>query len=236
MTAGYFTGPGWSGSGNVSHQQFQVPCPPGSYCSGGVRYDCPGGRYGATSTLQDRGCTGGCDAGYYCPPNSTSPQQWPCGNVSVYCGPGSASPAVAIGGEHTVGPDERTRNGTAACASGSYCVNGTSRLCPGGYFGCADRLDSALCNGQCNAGYYCSAGSVSNQQHTCGGNASSPNASAVYCPVGSPQPVRVDVGYYSTGSSDANPHIRSGQAQCPVGTYCVGGTMVRDSGERERTF
>ena len=117
-------------------------------------------------------------------------------------------------------------NGTAACSSGSYCVNGTSQLCPGGTFGCANRLSEAVCNGLCNAGYYCPAGSTSNQQHACGGNVSNPYATAVYCPAGSPLPLPVDVGYYSIGSSDDSPHTRSGQALCPLGTYCDNGVMV----------
>ena len=232
VTAGYFTGPGASSTAStntsvdVTHQTYQSQCPPGSYCASGVRYDCPGGQYGATFGLQDRGCSGVCAAGYYCPANSTSPRQFDCGNATVYCPARSAAPTLAAGGEYTLGLDERTMNSTAACNSGSYCVNGTSQLCPAGMFGCASRLSEVICNGLCNAGYYCPAGSTSNQQRACGRNASNPKAAAVYCPVGSALPHPVDVGYYSVGSNVDSPHTRSGQAQCPLGTYCDNGVMV----------
>ena len=229
VTDGYFTGPGAAGTAvaDVTHQQYQTQCPPGSYCTGGVRYDCPGGTYGASPGLLDRGCSGACNAGYYCPPGSSSARAAPCGNVTVYCPAGSASPRVAAAGEYTTGLDVATMNGSASCQSGSYCVNGTSRLCPGGTFGCADRLVDATCNGLCSAGYYCPPGATSNAQHACGGNASSEDAAAVYCPPGAAAPTPVDVGYYSTGSGADSPHVRSGEAQCPPGTYCDAGVMVR---------
>ena len=151
-----------------------------------------------------------------------APTAWP-----RYCPAGSAAPVSAKAGEYTVGPSPATRNSTLPCTSGTYCVAGTARPCPAGRFGCADRLGDADCNGPCTAGFYCPEGSASSQAQACGGNASRPDAGTFYCPSGSGWPWSVGEGNYSTGSSDASPHQRTGQAQCRPGTYCVLGVQVR---------
>jgi hypothetical protein len=45
----------------------QTVCPLGHYCDKGIVIECPAGRYGGTLGLYDSGCSGPCDAGYYCP-------------------------------------------------------------------------------------------------------------------------------------------------------------------------
>jgi hypothetical protein len=135
--------------------------------------------------------------------------------------------AICVGaGEYTVGPSNETRWGVQACHSGSYCWKGVSVLCPAGRFGCAERLGNADCNGPCSAGYYCPAGSVSNQQHACGESEDMALAATFFCPEGSGFRQVVGAGNYSTGSPVSSPHLRTGQEVCPAGTYCEEGVMV----------
>ena len=165
--------------------------------------------------------------GYYCPENSTSPEQAACGDVSVYCPAGAAAPTVVLPGEYGVGLSNETQNATSPCPSGSYCVLGVMHACPSGRFGCASRLSTAECNGPCNAGYYCPAGSTNNQPFPCGGNATSPTAAAVYCPSGASRPLPVAEGNFSVSAVAGSPHLGTAQSVCPVGSYCVGGVRVR---------
>jgi hypothetical protein len=193
----------------------------------GVAEVCPPGTYGAVAGLASPECSGACVAGYFCPANSTSATQAPCGGVSAYCPAGSGRAREAAPGEYTLGPTVTTRNSSLPCPSGSYCAGGVRSLCEAGSFGCADRLSVPTCNGPCTAGYYCPAGSTSSQAEPCGGGPGQPDAAAYYCPPGAPLPSRVGDGNYSTGSPDFAPHVRTGQAVCPAGRFCVGGVVVR---------
>ena len=71
-----------------------------------------------------------------------------------------------------------------------------------------------------------SAGSLTSQARPCGGNASNVDAATYYCPEGVGAPLRVGVGNYSVGSGLDAPHVRTGQAVCPQGSYCVMGLQV----------
>ena len=223
FSTGYYTLPEVANP-LAQHQTGQAVCPIGSYCIHGSAHVCPPGVFGAATGLSSPSCNGSCAAGYYCPANSTIAAAAPCGDVSVYCPAGSGVPVTAPDGVYTVGPDEATRNDTQVCPSGSYCVGGVLRPCPGGRFGCAPRLSTLECNGACTAGYYCPEGSTTNQAAPCGVNASYPLAPTVYCPPGSAAALPVTVGYYSIGAA---PHLAVNQSVCPLGTYCVGGIMVR---------
>jgi hypothetical protein len=145
----------------------------------------------------------------------------------VYCPEGSAVAVLAAPGEYTIGPTPATRTGVLPCPSGSYCVGGVRSPCEAGTFGCADRLSAPICNGPCAAGFFCPAGSVSSQEASCGGNASSPNAASYFCPQGAAVSLRVGAGNFSTGSAEDAPHRRTGQAVCSPGRYCAGGVSVR---------
>lgn len=50
----------------------QARCPPGSYCLNGIRYLCPGGRYGALHESINASCDGICEAGW-CSDSTTPP-------------------------------------------------------------------------------------------------------------------------------------------------------------------
>ncbi len=213
---------------DVGNQEAQAPCPPGQYCAGGVAALCPAGVYGATPELQSPACSGLCAAGYYCPPGSTTATEVPCGGEDVYCPEGSGLPRVAPPGMYTVGPSSVTRNDSAPCPSGSFCVGGVLRPCDAGSFGCADRQWLPTCNGPCTAGYYCPAGSTSSRAEACGGGPTQAGAAAHYCPAGSAEARVVGIGNYSTGSPDDTPHLRTGQAVCPAGHFCDSGVLVRE--------
>ncbi len=206
----------------------QAPCQPGRYCTEGVAAPCPAGLYGEVPELASRACSGPCSAGYYCPAGSVTATQVPCGGPGVYCRAGSGEPTVAAPGEFTVGPTDVTRNASLPCPSGSYCVAGGLEPCVAGSYGCADRLSAPSCNGPCTEGFFCPAGSRSSQAQPCGGSATAPDAASKYCPRGSAAALRVGTGNFSTGSSDGEPHRRSGQAVCPPGHFCVGGVKVCD--------
>ena len=45
--------------------------------------DCPLGRYGASYSLTSANCSGRCDAGFHCPPGSTSRTQEQCASAAV---------------------------------------------------------------------------------------------------------------------------------------------------------
>lgn len=208
------------------HQVVEVPCPPGSYCEGGVRFSCPAGTFGASRGLATPTCSGNCAPGFFCPTNSTSAQQVACGSIAVYCPEGSGAPVPALPGEETIGPGPSTRVAVAPCPSGWYCVGGVATRCPAGRFGCADRQSDARCNGPCTAGFFCPLGSSSSQPFACGNSSAAPDAAAWYCPEGSSEPLPVLQGYFSEGSSVDTPHQRSSQTRCPIGSFCVLGVKV----------
>ena len=202
---------------NATLRYNQSWCPLGCYCTGGIRQACPAGSYGDQQGLSSRSCSGECDSGYYCDAASSSRQQHPCGSAAVFCTPGSSAPTIADTGVYTIGLSIETRNATAPCHAGNYCVNGTEYQCPAGWFGCATGLRSSNCSGLCAPGYYCPIGSASNNEFACG------NAS-VYCPEGSSVPLPVGIGNYSTGGATAA--AASMQAPCTVGSYCQDGQRV----------
>lgn len=84
MLEGYYTTGGWEQvvghSENATRSWWRV-CEPGYYCTGGIKRQCPGGRYGSNSSVFSPACTGPCAGGYFCPPGSTSPTAYKCGDV-----------------------------------------------------------------------------------------------------------------------------------------------------------
>lgn len=87
VTAGWFTTGGLFsrvGIAENSTRLAQSPCAPGWYCEGGIARQCPAGRYGAASLLRNAECSGPCERGHFCPPGSTTPRQYRCGDVFVF--------------------------------------------------------------------------------------------------------------------------------------------------------
>lgn len=80
----------------------QFPCERGLYCSAGVRYPCPGGRFGSSDMETSAKCTGTCAPGFYCPLASTNSTARLCGDASVYCPAGSAVPTPVVPGYYSI--------------------------------------------------------------------------------------------------------------------------------------
>ena len=57
-------------------------CEPGHFCIHGIKFRCPGGRYGSEHELKTPNCTAACPAGTYCPEGSLEPSLLPAGRYS----------------------------------------------------------------------------------------------------------------------------------------------------------
>lgn len=207
----------------------EAVCPPGSYCLGGERHLCAGGRWGATKQSTRRECDGVCAQGWFCPAGSILSTQHPCGGPHVYCPPSSAAPLLVSRGHYTTGSNEDanatidvdnesylavTRGQQAECEAGYYCTEGVKHACPSGYYGNSSGAHTAMCSGQCDQGYFCPAGSTSPREMQCGSN-------GVFCPLGSKEPQSVAVGHYTVGGGIATHYA---ERLCEPGHYCVNGT------------
>jgi hypothetical protein len=95
--------------------------------------------------------------------------------------------------------------------------------CPGGKFGNTSGLSSQFCSGECEAGCYCTAGSISSCVYQCGG-------SAFFCPKGSSEPLVAGAGMKTIdafGESNANSSfVRVSVSPCSRGRYCRDGVEV----------
>ena len=130
---------GWySTGGGITTRSGEAVCPAGSYCTGGVRVECPSGRYGGTEGLADANCTALCAAGTYCEESAVREQ--PCGgNGEVYCPEGSEGPTIAEGGTYTTPTTAPagSREGVAACPEGFFCREGVATACGAATVYCA---------------------------------------------------------------------------------------------------
>ena len=64
-----------------SHQRM---CTPGYYCVDGVRHLCPAGRYGSSHGESLSECSGISNPGYFAPPGSVSPTEYVCGKYIYF--------------------------------------------------------------------------------------------------------------------------------------------------------
>jgi len=196
------------------------PCPPGHFCTLPVNtttVPCPAGTYGASYGLSTRECDGECLHGFYCPEGSTSPMQVTCDAACDGCdGPSNgdchacapyyqdvagvceACPTCDHATFHE-GCAHRTHTTALPCPAGKYCTESTVR-------------------GDCEAGYYCPAGSMVPRQEPCGDGSH-------YCPTGSGAPVPVPDGYVSAPRT-AHPAIRTTTEACPATATCREGWIV----------
>ena len=231
----------------------QRPCEEGYFCQGGLRYECPPGRFGADKMEVSPACSGTCLAGHFCPSLSTSPRQNVCGNENLYCPPESPGPTPVTVGFYTMnGPistdslytghlppafvppnvsDAALQVTQRRCEPGHWCRDGVRYACPAGRYGATTGLYSDLCTGACAAGHYCPAGSTTPYQIMCGG-------SHLYCPgprmtpTGASRPTAVTVGHYTVGGGNVNNNTRYDQALCEAGHYCEGGRKMQCPGGR----
>ena len=202
--------------GNPLHattRTYQMLCQVGHYCHQGKQLPCPVGVYGDRQGLQESRCTEPCIAGEYCPAGSVTPTicepgyYCPDGNERVPCPPGTFGRISGLKDRHCSG----------LCKQGYYCPAGstsaTQIICPAGRYGAYGGHGDNGCTGYCRTGYYCPAGSTNDSAVPCGGI-------SVYCPIGSPLPVPVSRGFYST---DGQINLRESQTLSEVGFYAVNG-------------
>ena len=194
-----------------------IKCEPGSYCTSGVRYPCPPGRYGAEYGLQNSTCSGSCRPGFYCPEMSNSSTMIPCGSVELFCPSGSSGPQNVPKGffSQPEAAPENQRSAAQVCGRGAYCLAGRRYGCPPGRYGLVSGIEGGDCSGVCTQGYYCPKASTSATERNCGSR-------AVYCPTGSGEPLRVPSGYLS-GPRDSPEDSRWHLLPCDIGQWCQNG-------------
>merc|ERR1712146_738684 len=145
----------------------QVICERGHYCVQGVKYECPQGYYGGDLGLTDPLCSGMCDPGYICSTASPSKIQQECGtSAAVYCPEGSYENTTVPDGYYSVGADITIMHTIHACDPGYWCQKGVMRICAAGRYS-ASGSSTEECDGLCDRGYYCPAGSTSPTQEDC---------------------------------------------------------------------
>ena len=195
---------------------YEMLCQRGHYCHEGVQHPCPIGVYGDREGLQESRCTEPCIAGEYCPPGSVTPTICEPG---YYCPDGLERvkcPAGTFGRIRGL-KDKRC---SGLCKQGYYCPDGSTSsmevLCPAGRYGQFGGHGGSHCSGLCKKGYYCPAGSINDSAVDCGNV-------GVYCPLGSPEPILVERGYYSI---DGLVNLRSNQTICEKGFYCMFGIKI----------
>ena len=151
VTVGYFT---VGGGASLDFRTGQSLCPIGTYCSGGVKYmaprgkytdttgvsglgsatPCPGGTFGSTDGLTTVACSGVCQEGFYCPPGSALPNGTSCGGAALFCPSGSEAPVAVSPGYYTVDTStwEMRRTGQVQCTRGYFCKDGKRVVCSEG--------------------------------------------------------------------------------------------------------
>ncbi len=103
---------------------------------------------------------------FYCPQGTVNPI--PCGNSTVYCPAGVASPAAVTVGFYASGSANlSTASSQTQCVAGQYCVAGVASSCPIGRFGSTPGLSSASCSGDCAQGRFGDVPGLTNS--TCAG-------------------------------------------------------------------
>lgn len=202
-----------------------ITCPAGSYCIKGSVYPADCG-IGMQSTQGESFCSQ-CDAGKYCPYNTTCNSLTNCHDkkYQLDCHKGMYCPTGQ-------GPDPTFAEN--ACSKGYYCPKGTKteQPCPPGTLNrVPGRGDLSDCittkagyytleasyeeTGECEPGYYCPPGSSSSKQKECPlgtYNSNSRGRSLADCAVCPP-------GYYC-GLHTSTP------VNCPAGKYCIAGTST----------
>ena len=198
-----------------------IPCPAGTFCSGGVgatppvcnisgyycpqnapsatAFPCDPGFYGASAPQNFSTCTGPCSPGYYCPPNSTSATQIPC-PAGSYCVAASASPLVCNTPGYWCPPKSNSSAGVP---------------CAAGYYGNSSGLTSAQCSGMCSAGAFCPPASNSSVLFRC--------TRGYYCPPGTQNATQYPCAPGHFGINTGRLFAECDGA-CAPGYFCLAGS------------
>jgi len=223
-----------TGTSTLDCTAFPTPCKKGSYSS-------------TMSATSSSTCIL-CPVGTQCP-SKGMPSATPCpaGTFSNVIGlSGECIPGNAGTYSNTIGATDQSSfkpcpigyycpkgaGYKVSCPKGSYCPNTSLTAaikCPAGTYGNSLNSISPTCDGPCDAGSYCPAGSLVSNPGPCPvgnycptGTASPiPCPAGYYCPVGSPSPSPCLPGTYS--STVGNERIGNCLG-CPPGSYCASAT------------
>ena len=216
---------------------FAELCMPGFYCMNGTASPCPPGTYAPSSGAEDMSFCLPCEAGYYCPNESTVLfTHTPC-PIGSYCESGSVIPTPCPSGTHRNTTRAMNISECYLCPSGLYCAdNGTVHgvpcaitescpegsvaplPCPPGFY--CPEPDLRL---PCPPGQYCPEGSSTfipcPRNHYC----EQPQCSLVFIQsAGADSPVICPLGYRETpnlGENATRGTLESTCETCPQGTY-----------------
>ena len=98
-----------------------------------------------------------------------------CLNSTEYCPAGSSEPVPTSFGYYAIATSTRQYFNQSMCEAGRYCIGGVAQACEAGRYGALRGMNDSMCSGECDAGYFCDAGSWSATQDMCG-------YEALYCP------------------------------------------------------
>lgn len=196
----------------------QKICPPGFYCSRGLKIPCPPGKYGDEHGLYNDSCSGPCPKGHFCPLGSFEPRvnRCPAGRYGSTTGLSmSACSGVCAKGYHC--PEASTSPYEYECSvmtspnrtdSGIFTYPGDDT----GYIN--PFLDNPVEIIDFSGPHIVPNVNMMKVQLI------EPNV--VFCPEGTATPVTVLPGYYTTGQTKTT---RYEQQECPAGAYCVKGVI-----------
>ncbi|KAM9734328.1 uncharacterized protein ACNS7B_016072 [Menidia menidia] len=213
---------------------FKFPCPPGTVqsqlgaSSADACHPCPVGMFCSRSGLSQP--SGHCQAGYFCPAGSTSPNSTEIqGNLArthlcpsgYYCPSGTGYPLPCPVGSLSMFQGLRIIEECPPCPPGLFC-NSTAMA----------KISDAL---PCQAGYVCLGGSSSPTPFD--GSHGYPCPAGYSCPVGSASEVPCEPGTYSSGPGASRcviclkgtmcPSTATKEpVTCPVGHFCPAGTAL----------
>ncbi|CAG6003426.1 unnamed protein product, partial [Menidia menidia] len=213
---------------------FKFPCPPATVqsqlgaSSADACHPCPVGMFCSRSGLSQP--SGHCQAGYFCPAGSTSPNSTEIqGNLArthlcpsgYYCPSGTGYPLPCPVGSLSMFQGLRSIEECAPCPPGLFC-NSTAMA----------KISDAL---PCQAGYVCLGGSSSPTPFD--GSHGYPCPAGYSCPVGSASEVPCEPGTYSSGPGASRcviclkgtmcPSTATKEpVTCPAGHFCPAGTAL----------
>ncbi len=117
VSAGYYSSGAGSGTDDGTTRTSQLQCVQGTYCVGGVSFNCGVRLYGSTLGLSTPSCTGVCADGYLCPAASTSATAVDCPR-GFYCTAGYSTACQA--GTFQALVRQSTAASCTPCPAGTY--------------------------------------------------------------------------------------------------------------------
>jgi len=246
VTSGYYTTGGTS-----TTRTGQSQCTGTTYCSSGVKYDCPSGYTANTSNGKTAAsqCTISVAGGKYIGTAGDNSSNWDtcaggtykaahtvaygstsscsaCTGRTKYSASGASSCSTVSTGYYTTGCNSSGNNctGQSQCTGATYCSSGVKYDCPSGYT--ANTSNGKTAASQCQI--YCAAGTrVVKGYATCTSPAGAWFSAATITNYGNITPVHYCMnGYKSSGTTAAAHDAMSDCIQTVAGGKYVGSTKI----------